>query len=246
MSAPQKVKFALEFPQGLVVIIESSGAYFKPQNSNDAFMISGERKELFGKNAITVQKDYASKRGGYAVVYEFGENGNDVRLVRGQETIKGNLADDATVQALNDKLANDTLKLYSTRDTQPRKVFSAARFSDGRVLLHFEDKRELYIGTPGNYQRVDARQTLQGGSSMWYQTADGVTISLPWSFDGPPQGEMPMYGDEMLNYVSTGRDDPAKFGFVVPEPVNPLDPFSPEVTTPKPAAPASAKNAFKP
>lgn len=246
MPASQKVKFALEFPQGLVVITESGGAYFKPQNSNDAFTVPGERKELFGKNAIIVQQDYASKRGGYAVVYEFGENGNDVRLVRGQETIKGKLADDATVQALNDRLANDTLRLYSTRDTQPRKVFNAARFSDGRMLLHFEDKRELYIGTPGNYQRVDAQQTIQGGNSLYYKTADGVKISLPWSFGGPPDDEMPMYGDEVLNYASRGNDDPAKFGFVVPEPVKPLDPFSSEVCIPKPTAPVSAKNAFKP
>lgn len=239
MSAPQKVKFALEFPQGLIIMTEDREAYFKPQNSNDAFMIGGERKELYGKNAIIVPR-----HGGYAVVYEFGENGNDIRLVRDTETIKGKLADDTTVQTLNDKLLNNTLKLHSVRDTQPRKVSNAARFSDGRMLLHFSDKRELYIGTPGSYQRVDAKQTLQGGSSMWYKTADGVTIALPSSFDGPPHGKMPMYGDEVLNYVSKGEDDPAKFGFTVAEPVKPLNPFSPEV---RPTAPTSAaKNAFKP
>jgi hypothetical protein len=243
MAKTPEVKFALQFPQGMVFFLKDTSspdkagaAYFKPNNSTEAFMVWGERKELFGKNAINVAKDYKADTGGYSVVYEF--SGSDVltdaRLVKGDETVRGQLADGPAVQVLNDSLTEGWLKLYGRQDMEPVTVYNAARFLDGRVLIQLCDRNELYLGTPGNYQKLDARLMAQGGCSMYYEMVSGEKIDLPYSFSGPKRGEMPTFNGEEMMYMNVESGaDPAQLGLVIPQKTA-IDPFSVPVQKPNP------------
>lgn len=241
MAAKQNVKFALEFPQGIILVTDGGGAYFSPPRNTGAFQIYGEHKELFGKNALTVREDYTTRDPGYSVVYEFGDAGalTDARLVRGKDTFRGKLVDAVALADINAKISGGQITLYTTRDTQPPTVSRAARFADGRLLVMVD--RDLYLGTPGNYEKMDAQVVLQGGSSLYYKTGDGKSIALPWGMGGP-NGELPTFDGEPLNYVSNkSGEDPAKYGLTLPGRVAHLNPFSPQLS----AQPA-AKAAFKP
>lgn len=239
MPAPQ-AKFALEFPQGHVFYADS-GIYYRPNGGDIGYMVYGERKELFGKQAVIVAANRENGSGDYAVVHEF-RNGAliDARLVKRDTTVEGKLADEQTLANLNADLASGALALRRPQDMRPPSVFNVAQFPDGRLLLQM-DKDELYLGTPGNFQKLDARKTVQGGNSMYYQMADGTPIALPYGMGGPRHGEPPMFGKQELVYLQTTDRNPATFGLTFPPAPPFLDPFS----TPAAAAPA-ANAAFKP
>ena len=241
-----EIKFALEFPQGQILFMKSEnsysgsdigGIYFRHQDSDDAFMVWGERKELFGKNAVTVAKNRETGAGGYSVVYEFDDKGalSDARLVSGDETVRGHLADAKTVQALQDKIAQGGMTFYDPRDTELAKVFNVASFPDGRLLVQLFNKNELYLGTPGNYEKVDAQLQAQGGNAMYYRTPEGESIDLPYGYGGPGRDDIPKYKGEELKYLDVQPGaSPAKFGLDLAPGVRHLDPFSAKRNTPKP------------
>ncbi|MDE1153440.1 MAG: hypothetical protein PW788_12960 [Micavibrio sp.] len=245
-----EVKFALQFPQGDILCMKSDsigsnnnsigGVYFQPKDSAEAFMVWGERKELFGKNAITVGLDRETGAGGYSVVYEFNDTGalTDARLVSKTETLRGTLADDKTVASLNAALQQDAIKLYKREDTALTKVFNVASFPDGKLLIQLFNRNELYIGTPGNYAKVDASLAVQGGNSMYYRTPDGGSIDLPYSYGGPGRNDVPTFKGEELKYLNVESGaDPAKFGLQLDGGVKHLDPFSPQLKSSAPKPP---------
>jgi hypothetical protein len=195
-------------------------------------MLWGERKELFGKNAVTIKEDKKAGNGGYSVVYEFGENGSlkDARLVKGEETVYGRHVDEQTFKKLSDALAQDKINLHNVQDTQLSTVFNAASFADGRVLIQLLNKNELYLGTAGNFKKLDATLQVQGGNSMYYKTAAGDNIALPYSYGGPGPNDVPSFNDEELEYLPIqSGSDPKALGLEIPEGTKVLDPFSPEV-----------------
>lgn len=241
MSTAQ-IRFALDFPQGHILFIENSGAYFLPRHSMDAFQVWGERKELFGKHAISVREDRSAQTQAYNVVYEFSDSGalTDARLISKDQTVRGTLADQDTLNSLNGALAQKALTLYTQRDTEPDSVFNAARFADGRLLIQLMNRNELYIGTPGNFTKVDAQLYVQGGNSMYYRTPEGEQIDLPYGFGGPRHGEIPTFKGEPLIYIDTKDGNPAQFGLDLARGVKHLNPFSPELVsahTPRPPQP---------
>jgi len=235
-----RVQFALDFPQGHILFLGNQGAYFLPHHSMDAFQIWGERKELFGKNAITVRGDRTTGAESYSVVHEFANDGKllDARLVGTAATFHGQLADAETINNLNGALAQNALNLHSVRDTEPDRIFNAARFADGRLLIQLHNRNELYIGTPGNFEKVDAQLYVQGGNSMYYRTPEGEKIDLPYGYGGP-NGEAPSFKGEFLAYIKVNDNgDPAQFGLEIKRGIKHLSPFSPEVAVnQKPAAP---------
>ncbi len=239
-----EAKFALEFPQGRIVFMQPEhassgndigGIYFQPKDSKDAFIVWGERKELFGKHAVTVAKNRDTGNAGYSVVYEFENNALvDARLVSPSETVRGALLDNAGLQALNAQLAAGDIKLYGNRDTELAKVFNVAAFADGRQLIQLMNKNELYLGTPGNFEKLDAKLFVQGGNSMYYKLATGESINLPYGYGGPNH-EVPTFAGEPMKYLDVrAGEDPAKLGLNLKGGVTPLDPFSPQLKAPKP------------
>ncbi len=230
MSQPDAVTFALHFTSGLVMFMERGGAYFLPANTMEAFQIYGERKELFGKHAISVRGNRETGEPDYSVVYEFNDAKvlSDARLVTRDHTLRGTLADQQTIDALNGALLQNALMLYTTRDTRADSVFNAARFADGRYLIQMSNDNVLYLGTPGNYEKLEAKLHIQGGNSMYYRDTDGGMIELPWGMGGPRHGEMPKFKGETLNYVEVGpKGDPAQFGLSVAGKPAHLSPFHP-------------------
>lgn len=247
MAQNNDIKFALEFPQGRILCMKPDsfsrddlgGVYFLPYESTEAFMVWGERKELFGKHAISVAKS-DSVETPYSVVYEFSETGAliDARLVSKAETARGTLADEKTVQSLAAAIGAGTVTLVSPRDTEPAKIFNVAQFPDGRLLVQLMNKNELYLGKPGSYEKLDARLAAQGGCSMYYKAASGETIQLPWGYGGPNH-ETPTFGEQELVYnlkYKTGSD-PATAGLDLSGGIVALNPFSPGLPA-KPQAPA--------
>ena len=255
MAQPQTIKFALEFPQGRILCMkpdsssrdEVGGVYFQPYQSAEAFMVWGERKELFGKHAISVAKS-DSVETPYSVVYEFADGGalTDARLVSKTETARGVLADDKTVQSLDTAIASGALTLYAPRDTEPGKIFNVAQFPDGRWLVQLMNKNELYLGKPGSYEKLDAQLQAQGGCSMYYKAATGENIHLPWGYGGPNH-ETPTFGEQDLVYnlkIKTGAD-PKEAGLDLTDGLLALNPFSPGLPA-KPQAPAPKPPGPKP
>ncbi len=232
-----EIKFALEFPQGLILFVDSA-AYFQPHKSTDAFSVSGERKELFGKNAINVAQNKDTGADAYSVVYEFAANGAlaDARLVAKTETVNGKLADEKTVLGLNEALAQNKITLHKYK--APDSIFNAAQFLDGRLLIQLFNENQLYLGTPGNYTKLDAELKVQGGNSMYYKTATGESIDLPYGYGGPGPGNVPKFDGEELSYLDVGAgSDPAKLGLDLSPGIAHLNPFSPQLTAPKPQRP---------
>ncbi|MDE2337330.1 MAG: hypothetical protein KGL10_08455 [Alphaproteobacteria bacterium] len=248
----QKIKYVFNFPQGLVLLMDGGGSpdsvggiYFKPHQGNDAFMVYGERKELFGKHAVTVAKNRDTGAGGYSLVYEFFWNNApaDIRLVKDKTTVTGVAVEQDAVRRMSDDIAAGKTVLHDVRDMQPDRVFNVARFADGRLLIQLLNRNELYLGTPGNYEKVDAKCVLQGGCSMYYQTPAGERIDLPYGMGGPLQNDSPKFKGEKLEYIDVKSDgNPAEFGLELASKIVPLDPFSPQLEEKK--SPPSAKNAF--
>lgn len=239
------IKFALTFPQGLILFMGREEAvlpgnvgnvYFQPRASTEAFIVYGERKELFGKHAITVSQDRNTGGGGYSVVYEFsdGKALSDARLVKGDQTVRGTLMDPAAVRDLNDVIASGGMTFYSDYDTRPDTIFNMARFEDGRLLIQLSNKNELYMGTPGNFEKVDAKPEVQGGNSMYYKLTSGGTVELPYGFGSPRHGENPKFDGEELTYITAFDRDPATYRLNLPSRPTHLDPFSPQLSTPAP------------
>jgi hypothetical protein len=230
MANKDTIKFGLEFPQGQILFTSSNGTYFLPHQGVEGFMIWGDRKELFGKNALSITRgeDVPTP---YTLVHEFNEAGalTDARLIADNQTTHGALMDSATVQALNAAITNDTVQLFGYQDLQKPRVFNAARFPDGRLLIQMHNKNELWLGTPeAGYEKVDAQLYVQGGNSMYYKTPEGEKIDLPYSFGGPRHGEPPMYKGIELTYIDVKRDgDPAQFGLSFTGGHTPVNPFTP-------------------
>lgn len=237
---PKEIKFAIEFPQGHVLFMKDTnaysnstgigGIYFRAHDSAHAFLVYGERKELFGKNAVTVGADRDTGATGYSVVHEFNAAGQlvDARLVSKEETLTGKLVDDAALAAMNAELAADKIRFLSQRDTELARVFNVASFPDGRLLVQLFNRNELYLGTPGNYEKLDAQLQAQGGNSMYYKLASGESIELPYSFGGPGRNDVPKFGDQELKYLDVkSGDKPEKYGLTIKPGVTPLTPFSP-------------------
>lgn len=248
MSQTSSVAFALNFPQGTVLFMERGGSYFMPANTMDAFQIYGEHKELFGKKAITVRANRNTGEPDYSLVYEFNDAQQltDARLITRDQTLRGTLADQDTLNTLNGALAQNALTLYTTEDTAPAALSRVARFADGRYLILVSNRQhDMYIGTPGNYEKVDARLAVQGGNSLYFQTPQGERIDLPYSFGGPRHGELPTYKGEELNYVTLRQNgDPAEFGLELKKGMAHLSPFHPQIaqdsaapTAPQPPRP---------
>ena len=165
----------------------------------------------------------------------------DARLVTGEHTVHGTLADQDFIQSLNGALAQNALKLYTTEDTRPDTIFNVARFVDGRYLIQMFNSNTLYLGTPGNYEKLQAKKVAQGGSSMYYRDIDGGDIALPWGMGEPRYGELPTYKGEELNYVKVSqKGDPAEFGLSVAAKLVHLSPFHPQLQPRKPNADSSA------
>lgn len=242
MPAPV-AKFALEFPQGHIIYADA-GIYYRPNESDTGYMVYGDRKELFGKQAVTVSANRETGSGDYAVVHEF-KNGalTDARLIQRNTTIDGKLADEQTLANINADLASGELKLRRPQEFRTPTVYNVAQFADGRLLVQLMgEERQLWMGKPGELKKLDAQNTLQGGGSMYYRTADGINVALPYGLGGPGHNDIPKFGEEELTYLHTrGNDgDPAKYGIIFPAPPAFLDPFSKPAT----AAP-SANAAFK-
>lgn len=227
----QRAKSAIEFPQGYILIMENQTAYFMPRIGTDAYVIWGEHKELFGKHAITVPKNRETGAGGYSVVYEFDDNGglSDARLVNDTQIIRGKAVDAAEIEKTNHALGQGKVTLNGKPDENRNFVFNVAQFSDGRLLIQMMTN-DLYLGTPGNYKKLDAHVICQGGNSMWYKMATGESIDLPYGYGGPKKGEVPMYNGEELTYKEVKTHKPEEFGLVVSAGKPHLDPFSPQLT----------------
>lgn len=231
MSQTPSIQFALAFAQGHILFTERGGSYFLPLNSMEAFQVYGESKELFGKKAISVRGNRETLEPDYSVVYEFNDAQTltDARLVTRDKTLRGVLADQDTLNSFNGALAQGALKLYTTRDTAPTYLSRVARFEDGRYLiLAFSDNHDMYIGRPGNYEKVDAQLYVQGGNSLYFQTPQGEKIDLPYGFGEPRFGEPPVYKGEELTYVRMKQNgDPAEFGIELKKGITHLSPFHP-------------------
>lgn len=245
MSQTNSVAFALNFPQGTIIFTERAGSYFMPTGTMDAFQIYGEHKELFGKKAISVRGNHNTGEPDYSLVYEFNDAQalTDARLVTRDRTLRGTLADQDTLNTLNGALAQGALTLYTTQDTAPAMLSRVARFVDGRYLILVSNRdHDLYIGTPGNYEKVDARLAIQGGNSLYFQTPQGERIDLPYSFGGPRHGELPTYKGEELNYVTLRQNgDPGEFGLDLKKGMTHLSPFHPALEPTGGSTPSAPK-----
>lgn len=228
-SNPSEIKFALAFPQGHILFMAAGGIYFLPNDGDRAYMVYGERKELFGKNAVSVQGNRQTSEEGYSVVYEFAEDGTlyDARLVTRQQTMRGSLAAQNVVDTISAGIGQGAIMLLTPDQTRPESISNVARFDDGRLLVQVSKERALYIGTPGNYEKVDARLHAQGGSTMIYRLGTGGTVYLPWSFGGPPHGEKPKFEETELSYLHNPTAE--SIGFTLDQGIAPLTPFSAEV-----------------
>jgi len=244
-----ELKFVLQFPQGDVLCMkdpynsdddELGGVYFQPKGSNEAFIVWGERNDLFGKYAITVAKDRDTGAGDYSVVYEFNDSGSllDARLVSKKETVRGTLADDKTVAALQDDVTQGRITFIERRDTELTKVFNAASFPDGTLLVQLHNRKGLYMGKDGNFTKVDAQLVVQGGGSMYYKTPDGASIDLPYGYGGPGRNDVPTFKGQELKYINVqSGSDPAKLGLKLEAAKPHLDPFSPQLKSAAPKLP---------
>lgn len=239
------ITFALEFPQGTIFFMEEKGhakyntlhlgrVYFKPAGGNDAFIVPGERRELFGKCAITIRDNTKTGEAGYSIVWEFAADGAlaDARLVNKNRTVRGGLAAAAAVAQLDADIAAGALALREKENAD--EVFNVARFPDGRLLIQLSNKNELYLGTPGHYTRLDASPVASLGNYRIYETAEGTVIRLPHYLRVSPSlgqatgpKDEPSFGGQKLEYLDVEPGaDPKAFGLVLKKAEH-LNPFSP-------------------
>lgn len=224
-----EIKFALAFPQGHILFMAAGVIYFLPNDGDRAYMVYGERKELFGKNAVSVQGNRQTGEEGYSVVYEFAEDGAlyDARLVSRGQTLRGSLAPQNVVDTISAGIGQGAITLLTPDQTRPESIVNVARFPDGRLLVQLSKERALYVGTDGNFTKIDARLHAQGGSTMIYRLGTGGTVYLPWSFGGPARGEAPKYEETELSYLHNPTAE--SIGFTLDQGIKPLTPFSAEV-----------------
>jgi hypothetical protein len=261
-----ELKCVLDFPQGRMLCMENNGyssvsdifgpVYFLPRNGTEAFLVAGKYKELFGRNAICVGE--CKERGidtAYSLVYDVANGAlTDPRLVKetetgtGTEAVKGELADESVVQNLKAALAQGKITLYDHDDTKPESIYNVAQFPDpdGRLLIQLSNKNELYLGVLGNYEKLDAQLQVQAGGDMYYEMATGEFIELPYGLYGPRPDDTPTFNGEELEYLIDVSDKPAAFGLELPPAVAHLNPFSPQLTAPKPASPPRPAQQPKP
>jgi len=243
MSTNKKIDYVLQFPEGNF-LIAGGAPYFMPEGSDKAYLGWGAKKELMGKvhHNIETTSDKFKK---YDLTYEI-EDGALIaaRLITPFNRSAGKLADDATLQKLNDDLQNDRLELRGRPN--PPHITRAAKFGDGRLLLLVEGLEEntrhtLLIGQPGNYEQIKLTNGVQGGNSFYYKTEDGIDLALPYGFGGPQEGETPQYGDEYLGYLPLkDPHDFDSFGIDIAAADPHLDPFSKELEKPQQQAPSRA------
>lgn len=244
------VKFALQFPQGVVIFMQGSPAalhgigniYFLPEGAKDAFMVEGQCQSFAGKYTVSVAKDKDAGAPAYHLVHEFADDGRliDARAICGGKTLSGVLAGAARVREIAESLRMGQLRLHSVDDTRPLRVFNMARFADGRMLIQLFMRHELYIGTPGNFEKLDAKLVGASGNNRSYRLSAGGSVELPWGAVGPSL-ELPSFNGEKLQYMNFYiGENPAKFGLEVDMP-KPLNPFSPELAKTACAAPAVAQ-----
>lgn len=242
MSQNNSITFALAFKSGLVLFTERAGTYFLPADTMEAFQIYGEHKELFGKKAVSVRSDRTSGAPAYSLVYEFNDAQQltDARLISGNTALPGTLLAQDALDSYRGALAQGALTLYNTQDTAPVMLSRVARFVDGRYLiLVANDAHDMYIGTPGNYEKVDAQLYVQGGNSLYFKTPQGEKIDLPYGFGEPRFGEPPIYKGEELSYVRMQQNgNPAEFGLALSTGRPHLSPFHPLLE--QPASPPTA------
>jgi hypothetical protein len=92
---------------------------------------------------------------------------------------------------------------------------------------------DLYLGTPGHYEKVDAKLSVQGGNSMYYTMACGGKIELPYGYGGP-NGETPTYDGQNLKYLDVeSGEDPATFGPDLSSDLKVREPFPPAPPKPR-------------
>ena len=228
MTAPKKIDYILEFPEGDFLIVNNA-PYFMPQDSDKAYMGWGARKELMGKihHEIGTQSDQFEK---FDLTYEVEDDSLiAARLITPFSRSAGKLGNDEKIAKLESAIEDGSLELMG----QPKKPFicRAANFEDGRTILLMENIEEgkrhtLLVGTPNNYEKVEITNGVQGGCSFYYQTEDKQRVEFPYGFGGPQPGEPPMFGDEELTYIDVKDEtDFEAFGVEVNGPEPHLDPF---------------------
>ena len=247
MTAPL-IKHALRFPEGSFLITAAHDVYFVHRaDPATAYRLRQDKStELMGKRhvrALTRAADFKT----FDLTYEFEDDGKLVaaRLISPLGRSKGEAAPAAVIRDINSYIADGLMKLQNFQ--RPPQVIRAARMDDGRMIVVVEDfpvaggyDRAVLMGLPGQLKPLAIKSAIQGGNSLFFNTEDGVRISLPYGFGHPPGRENPLYGDQPLAYVAIkDPDDLAVFGLEKPATAAHLDPFCPEARpAPGPNAPA--------
>jgi hypothetical protein len=253
-----QITMALLFEEGTFIQCDYGSLYFIPPNGSDkAYQCWGNRNELMGKHHYNfdTQSTDTEKFGPdtprnmqkkYDLTYEI-EDGEliSARLITKTTKSKGQLADETLIAVLNDDLENSRLTLKNKEN--PPSISRAAKFSDGTLLilasgLEEENRHTLLKGTPGNFEKIEITNGVQGGASFYYKTLDGKKVEFPSGLMGPGRDDRPVFDDRVLEYITDfDHHDFAAFGIKVDEPEPHLDPFF----NPTKKAPASPKAAFK-
>lgn len=248
----RKISHALDFPEGRFIFIGQrfNGGnipYFMRPGDNKAYLCYGDRKELLGKHAHTVKTTSNSTEKDYTLTYELEDDALiAARLITEDSRSTGNLTDSKIVADLNQKLEDGSFDLMG----RPNKanIMRVLDIGNDQTIVvvenfHPEKRFTVFIGTPGNYQRLDVGGYVQGGNSFFIDDiGNGKNLELPWSVCGPNPREFPVYGGEPVKYLypDTIHDmayDFEKFGLKAPE-VTHISPFTP---TKKPPSAAAAK-----
>ncbi len=237
----QKITLALTFDKGTFIEVNGSNLYFIPSEGGDkAYMCQGSRSELMGKvhRELQTQSTDSSifppsrtnRKSTYDLTYEV-EDGEliSARLIAPGIKTKGNLADPMLVQVLEDDLENGRLTLV--RKENPPAISRLAKFNDGELLilvsgLDKDSRHTLLKGTPGNFEKIEITNGIQGGNSLYYKTLDGKRVDFPYSLSGPKRSEPPIFDDRVLEYVTDyDAHDLDTFGIAYAKPEPHLDPF---------------------
>lgn len=238
MTTPALLKFALQFPQGAMLFFQGGqhalngvgDVYFLPRGGTDAFMLDGMQSSCAGETTLAVFKDKDLGIPPYDVVYRLDENGRPAaaQLRHDGRSTDGACMPDDDFGALQAAVSDGKIRLHDLAAQQPPRVFNIARFADGRLLVQLLFRAELYLGTPGNFQKLDVKLAGRQGNSRIYELPDGERIDLPWTAAGPGL-EPPVFKGVTLQYLNfyTG-DAPAKYGLDI-YCVRPVCPFSPEI-----------------
>lgn len=84
------------------------------------------------------------------------------------------------------------------------------------------------MGELGQLEKVDIKNGVQGGNSLYYTTVkDDLRIALPYGFGRPNSNEPPTYGDRVLKYMDHKSLDTIQLGLTLTQLSVHLDPFHP-------------------